>query len=67
MEQKIHSIAKELAKTNIAFCCLQEVRWRDVGAKVVKINTDEMFEFPWVGYKKKRQTGVGMLLTYYLH
>ena len=27
---KIYSIAKELAKANIAFCCLREVRWRNV-------------------------------------
>jgi len=48
--------------TNIAFCCLQEVQWRDVGAKIVKVNIGEMFEFHWAGYKKKRQAGVGILI-----
>ena len=59
---KIYSIAKEIAKSELAFCCLQEVRWRDVGSKIIRLDTGEEFEFHWSGYKKKRQAGVGILV-----
>lgn len=59
---KIYSIAKEVAKSQLAFCCLQEVRWRDVGSKIIRLNTGEEFEFHWAGHQRKRQAGVGILI-----
>ena len=59
---KMYAISKELVKYDIAFCCLQEVRWRDVGSKIIRLDTGEAFEFHWSGYKKKRQAGVGILI-----
>ena len=59
---KIYAIAKELVRYDLAFCCLQEVRWRGVGAKIIQLDTGETFEFHWSGYKKKRQAGVGILI-----
>ena len=47
---------------NLAFCRLQEVRWRESGAKLVTLDTGEKFEFHWSGYKKKREAGVGILI-----
>lgn len=59
---KIYSVAKEIAKANLAFCCLQEVRWRGTGSKIITLDTGESFEFHWAGYKKKRQAGTGILI-----
>lgn len=59
---KIYSVAKEVAKANLAFCCLQEVRWRNTGSKIITLNTGERFEFHWAGYKKKREAGTGILI-----
>ena len=63
---KIYSIAKEVAKSQLAFCCLQEVRWGDVGAKIIRLDSGEEFEFHWSGYKKKRQAGVGILVRIHI-
>ena len=38
------------------------MRWRDVGSKIIRLDTGEEFEFHWSGYKKKRQAGVGILV-----
>jgi len=59
---KIYSIAKVLAKASMAFCCLQEVRWRNVGSRMVCLDTGEKFEFHWIGYQKKREAGVAILI-----
>ena len=44
------------------FCCLQEVRWRDIDSKVIQLDTGEAYEFHWSGYKKKREAGVAILI-----
>ena len=59
---KIYSIAKELSKSDMAFLLLQEVRWRDIGNKLIQLDTGEKFEFHWCGFKKKREVGVGILI-----
>ena len=43
-------------------CCLQEVRWRGTGSKVIKLDTGEAYGFHWSGCKKKREAGVAILI-----
>ena len=59
---KMYAVAKEVARFNLLFCCLQEVRWRDTNSKLIQLDTGEEFEFHWSGYKKKREAGVGILI-----
>ena len=59
---KLYSIAKEAAKADLSFCCLQEVRYRNCGNKVIALDTGERFVFLWSGQKKRRDTGVGILI-----
>ena len=59
---KMYSIAKEAAKANLSFCCLQEVRYRNSGSKVITLNTGESYVFFWGGPKKRRDGGVGILI-----
>ena len=59
---KIYSVAKEIVKANLAFCCLQEVCWRGTGSKIITLDTGKSFEFHWADYKKKRQAGTGILI-----
>ena len=55
-------IAKEVARQNLAFCCLQEVKYRKSGKKLINLDTGEKFEFHWCGMKKRREAGVGILI-----
>ena len=59
---KLYSIAKEAAKADLSFCCLQEVRYRNCGNKVIALDTGERFVFLWSGQKKRRDAGVGILI-----
>ena len=59
---KLYSIANEVAKANLSFCCLQEVRYRNHGKKVITLTTGESFAFFWCGQKKRRNAGVGILI-----
>ena len=59
---KMYMIAKEVAKLNLTFCVLQEVRHRNVGSKIIELNTGEKFQFYWCGQKKRRDFGVGILV-----
>ena len=59
---KIYAVAKEVARFNLLFCCLQEVRWRDSNSKLIQLDTGEAFEFHWSGYKRKREAGVGIII-----
>ena len=59
---KMYSIAKEAAKANLSFCCLQEVRYRNSGSKVITLNTGESYVFFWGGPKKRIDGGVGILI-----
>ena len=58
----MYMIAKEVAKLNLTFCVLQEVRHRNVGSKIIELNTGEKFQFYWCGQKKRRDFGVGILV-----
>ena len=46
----------------LLFCCLQEVRYRNSGNKLIELNTGESYEFHWCGQKKRREAGVGILI-----
>jgi exonuclease III len=56
-------VAKQVAQANILFCCLQEVRYRNTGKKIINLDTGESFYFFWCGQKKRRDDkGVGILI-----
>ena len=59
---KIYTIAKQVAQLGLTFCCLQEVKYRNKGNKVVELDTGEKFEYHWYGMKKRRTAGVGILI-----
>ena len=59
---KLYSIAKELAANNVTICCLQEVRYRKYGHRIIEVDTGEKYEFFWCGMQKKREAGVGVLI-----
>ena len=59
---KIYSIAKQLASNGVSICCLQEVRYRRKGTRLIKLDTGEVYEFHWCGMQKKRLAGVGLLI-----
>ena len=59
---KMYAVTKEIAKANLLFCCLQEVRWRGIDSKIIQLDTGEKYEFHWCGHKKKREEGVGILI-----
>ena len=49
---KIYSVTKEVAKANLDFFCLQEVRHRSTGRNIIELNSGEKYEFIWCGQKK---------------
>ena len=59
---KLYSIAKEAAKANLSFCCIQEVKYLNSGSKVITLDTGDSFVFLWSGQKKRRNAGVGVLI-----
>ena len=58
----MYIVTKEAAKAGLAFCCLQEVKYRNFGKKLIRLNSGECYEFHWAGNKKKREAGVGILV-----
>ena len=58
----MYIVAKEAARAQLTFCCLQEVKYRNTGKKRIKLDTGENFEFHWCGMKKRREAGVGILI-----
>ena len=48
---KMYMVAKEVAGANLAFCCLQEVKYRNSGKKLINLDSGEKFEFHWCGMK----------------
>ena len=59
---KLYMITKEVAEAKLLFCCLQEVRFRNTGKKVISLNTGEMYDFLWCVQKRQRNYGVGILI-----
>ena len=59
---KLYTITKEIAKADLSFCCLQEVKYRGSGQKLIRLDSGESYEFYWCGMKKRREAGVGFLV-----
>ena len=59
---RIYGIAKEIARENITICCLQEVKYRNTGMKIIELDTGVKYSFFWCGQKKRRAAGVGLLI-----
>ena len=59
---RMYMITKEVARAKLSFCCLQEVRHRKSGKKIIQLDTGDRYSFLWCGYKKKRMAGVGILI-----
>ena len=59
---KIYAIAKEVSRAGLKFSCLQEVRYRNTGNKLIRLNTGEEFQFHQCGQKKRRDAGAGILI-----
>ena len=38
---KLYMITKEAARAGLKFCCMQEVRYRGTGRRVIRLNTGE--------------------------
>ena len=55
-------ITKEVARAGLAFCCLQEVRYRNTGKQRIRLDSGEEYDFLWCGMKKRRDAGVGFLI-----
>ena len=55
-------VAKEVARQNLTFCALQEVRHRNTGDEIINLNNGEKYRFIWSGKKKRRDAGVGILV-----
>ena len=55
-------IATEVARANLSFCALQEVRHRNTGDKIIELNSGKKYRFFWCGQKKRRDYGVGILI-----
>ena len=59
---KMYLIAKEVARAGLTFCCIQEVKYRNSGKKLIRLDSGEEFEFHWCGRQKRREAGVGFLI-----
>ena len=59
---RIYGIAKEISRENLAICCLQEVKYRNTGKKIIELDTGVKYSFLWCGQKKRRAAGVGILI-----
>ena len=58
----MYMITKQVANAELSCCCLQEVRHRGTGSKIISLDTGEQYTFIWCGQKKRRDAGVGVLI-----
>ena len=59
-EAKIYAVVKEVNRAGLLFCCLQEVKYRNTGSKLIVLDTGESYQFLWCGKKRRREAGVGI-------
>ena len=59
---KIYAVVKEVNRAGLLFCCLQEVKYRNTGSKLIALDTGESYEFHWCGKKRRREAGVGIII-----
>lgn len=50
-DAKLYTMTKEAARAGLTFCCMQEVRYRGSGRRVIRLNTGEDFDFFWIRLK----------------
>ena len=55
---RMYTVAKEIDKLDISFCCIQEVRHRNTGRKVISLPNGHKYAFLWCGNRKRRDAGV---------
>ena len=58
----MYTVVKEIDKLDISFCCIQEVRHRNTGRKVISLPNGHKYAFLWCGNRKRRDAGVGFLI-----
>ena len=63
-EAKLYDKMKQINKSGVIFCGLQEVRRTGSGHKLVELDTGEKYDFYWSGFKQKREHGVGILIKH---
>ena len=54
----MYTVVKEIDKLDISFCCIQEVRHRNTGRKVISLPNGHKYAFLWCGNRKRRDAGV---------
>ena len=59
---EMYIIAREVDRADLQFCCIQEVRHRNTGKKIMRLNNGNKYAFLWSGTKKRRDAGVGFLI-----
>ena len=59
---KLYAVTKEVSRAALLFCCMQEVKYRNTGNKLIRLDSGEEFEFHWCGQKRRRDAGVGILI-----
>ena len=55
-------VSKEVARMGLTFCCLQEIKYRNSGNKLIQLDSGEKYEFYWCGKKRRPEAGVGFLI-----
>ncbi len=46
---RIYGITKEISRENLTICCLQEVKYRNTGKKIIELDTGVKYSFLWCG------------------
>ena len=59
---EMYTIAREVDRADLQLCCIQEVRHRNTGKKIIRLNNGNQYVFLWSGMKKRRDAGVGFLI-----
>ena len=54
---KIYCIAKQAAKLNLTFCCLQEVKYRGFRSKLILLDSGEKYQISLVRDEEKKRGG----------
>ena len=60
----MYLVAKETEKAGLSFCCLQEVKYRNSGKKLIRLDNGVSYEFQWCGMKKRREHTVHLTNWY---
>ena len=58
----MYAVAKEVDRSGLSICCLQEVRYRNSGKRRIGVDSGAEYDFIWSGPKRRRDAGVGFLV-----